>query len=470
MEATIEKVSEYFSNNRNAQFALVAATASALTLSTVFTIQKIRRNERVKEIKKTVSPPEFDIKDFKQFGKKTSTKESIVVNKETRISLSPSENALFAEQLSRNSSFFGQENLEKIKSSFVIVVGAGGVGSWAALMLIRSGVQRIRLVDFDQVTLSSLNRHAVALRSDVGLSKVETMKNRFLDIVPHLKVDARVELISKDNQKELLSGNPDYVLDCIDNIDTKLDLLKYCYDNKIKVISAMGAGMKSDPSRVQISDIGNTFEDPLSRAVRRKMKKMGIENGIEVVYSTEKPGKVQLLSLSESQEEKADEFSVLPDFRVRIVPVLGTMPAIFGMVMATRVLTELGDFPTEPLAIKGRNALYVRLHRDLMHREGTKDKIQAINLTTEEIGYIFEEMWMGKSAISGSVDKLCMVRYYCDKPLGNLNCVCMTKKEAEVHCNLKVNPDTYYDPKIVSFIKSRIEIERLYSSQPDRFP
>ncbi|OMJ17765.1 tRNA threonylcarbamoyladenosine dehydratase, partial [Smittium culicis] len=279
-----------------------------------------------------------------------------VVTKDTKVVTSPNEKLLFAEQLSRNCSFFGADNLECIKSSFVVVVGAGGVGSWAALMLIRSGVQRIRLIDFDQVTLSSLNRHAVAIRSDVGMSKVEAMRKRFLEIVPHIKIDTRVELFSKDNQEELLSG---------------------------------------------------------------------------------------------------------------------TMPAIFGMVMATRVLTELGNFPTEPLAIKGRHALYVRLHRDLMHREGAKTKIiSAISLTVEEIGYIFEEMWMGKSAISNAVDKLSLVRYYADKPLSSLNCVCMTKKEADKHCKLDegVDPDTYYDKAVVDYIHSRFEIERLYASLPDKFP
>ncbi|OMJ10816.1 tRNA threonylcarbamoyladenosine dehydratase [Smittium culicis] len=208
MSSSLEKVTEYFSGNRNAQFALVAATASALTLSTVFTYQKVKRIERVKKIKESIEPPEFDINNFSQFDKASSGRETNlnVVTKDTKVVTSPNEKLLFAEQLSRNCSFFGADNLECIKSSFVVVVGAGGVGSWAALMLIRSGVQRIRLIDFDQVTLSSLNRHAVAIRSDVGMSKVEAMRKRFLEIVPHIKIDTRVELFSKDNQEELLSG------------------------------------------------------------------------------------------------------------------------------------------------------------------------------------------------------------------------------------------------------------------------
>ncbi|OMJ14619.1 tRNA threonylcarbamoyladenosine dehydratase 1 [Smittium culicis] len=108
-----------------------------------------------------------------------------------------------------------------------------------------------------------------------------------------------------------------------------------------------------------------------------------------------------------------------------------------------------------------------------MHREGAKTKvISAISLTVEEVGYIFEEMWMGKSAVSSAVDKLSLVRYYADKPLSSLNCVCMTKKEADKHCKIGegVDPDTIYDKDVVDYIQSRFEIERLYASLPDRFP
>jgi tRNA A37 threonylcarbamoyladenosine dehydratase len=138
-------------------------------------------------------------------------------------------------------------------------VGAGGVGSWAALMLARSGIGRIRVIDFDQVTLSSLNRHAVATRADVGTSKVVALQAHLRRIVPLTEVDARVAMFSSADADELLQGNPDYVLDCIDNIDTKVDLLTYCHQHQLPVISSMGAGAKADPSRIQLSDISDTF-------------------------------------------------------------------------------------------------------------------------------------------------------------------------------------------------------------------
>lgn len=113
---------------------------------------------------------------------------------------------LIKEQLSRNNAFFGPERLSKIRNSFVIVVGLGGVGSHAAMMLVRSGVQRIRLIDFDQVTLSSLNRHASATHDDVGLAKVAAMKKAFKKIAPWCQVDARIELFSKLKADDLLQG------------------------------------------------------------------------------------------------------------------------------------------------------------------------------------------------------------------------------------------------------------------------
>lgn len=168
------------------------------------------------------------------------------------------EDDLLKEQLSRNISFLGEKQ-ELVQNGFIIVIGLGGVGSHAAHMLARSGIGRIRLVDFDQVTLSSLNRHAVATRDDVGISKVECMKKHLLDILPSAQIMAVSEMFSKNSAERLLEGDPDFVLDCIDNIHTKIDLLEYCHKANIRVISSMGSGAKSDPTRIQIADISETF-------------------------------------------------------------------------------------------------------------------------------------------------------------------------------------------------------------------
>ncbi|KAJ1018655.1 hypothetical protein NDA13_006345 [Ustilago tritici] len=184
--------------------------------------------------------------------------------------------SLIREQLSRNYSFLGEDGMKAIRNSFVIVVGAGGVGSWAALMLLRSGVSKLRLIDFDQVSLSSLNRHACATLQDVGRPKVVCCAEMFAQIAPWAKLEAWVELFRADEAERLLGGNPTYVVDAIDNIDTKVDLLRFCAERKIKVISSMGAGAKSDPSRIQISDISVTSEDPLARSVRRRLRALGL--------------------------------------------------------------------------------------------------------------------------------------------------------------------------------------------------
>lgn len=292
----------------------------------------------------------------------------------------PIDESLVREQLARHYSFFGDEAMQKIRGAFVIVVGLGGVGSHAAHMLARAGCGRLRIIDFDQVTLSSLNRHAVATQADVGTPKAVCLKNHLARICPFVKVEIAVELFNLEAAPRLLGGSPDFVLDCIDNIDTKLDLITYCHENKIPVIASMGSGAKHDPSRIQIADISQTQEDPLARTVRRKLKlTRNIEHGIPVVYSTEKPGPVKLLPLSDEMYEqlqapgaRPDDYAVLPEFRSRILPVLGTLPAMFGCAMASYVALRLADWPEEefePLPSKKRVRMYDRLYRDLRTRD-----------------------------------------------------------------------------------------------------
>ncbi|PIA18986.1 hypothetical protein COEREDRAFT_79504 [Coemansia reversa NRRL 1564] len=465
MTAYMERLSRVFSDNRM-QLVATALVASAATASVMWGARRSRRRRRARDLKReTLDSLLFD-SDYDTLSDSGSGNNE-AVDKHTPVALTPNEESLFQEQLARHYAFFGQEGMARLRDSFVVVVGAGGVGSWAAMMLLRSGVQRIRIIDFDQVTLSSLNRHVAATRGTVGISKVEALKRSFLEIVPHAKIEACVALFSAAAASNLLSGEPDYVLDCIDNMDTKLELLNYCRNNDLQVISAMGAGMKSDPSRVQIADIGDTFEDPMSRAVRRRLKALGIQSGIKVVYSSEKPGKVQLLSLSESQKEDPGDFSVLPDFRVRIVPVLGTMPAMFGIAMGTHVLTELAGFPTEPLAVKGRHALYTRLQRDLGNREyavSAEHGGPQLHMSTDDCGYMLEEIWRGKSAISGATDRLALTRWRRSQPMSTSNCVCMTKAEADKHDKLDCAPEEYYSPDTVKFIERRLEEEKHLST------
>ena len=354
-----------------------------------------------------------------------------------------------------------------------MVVGCGGVGSHAAAALARSGVSKIRLIDFDQVTLSSLNRHALAVLADVGTPKVHCIRRRLEQIAPWVMFDCRNELFSKDVAEALLGPwtlthdgdgrRPDYVLDCIDNITSKVDLLHYCATNSLPVISSMGAGCKSDPTRVVVGDISQSTDDPLSRSTRRRLKALGISSGITSVFSTEKPGsgKASLLPLPDEEYAKGQvgELGVLPDFRVRILPVLGTIPAIFGYTVANHVICSVSGYPIEyNTSGKGREKLYDAVLASLQNyvermvrQVAGQDPIGLrLPISKDDIAFLVEEVWKGKSAITGLPNRLVLIPWKVpaqgasmdftyDKegqrtwPLDLKELVCMTKDEATHH-------------------------------------
>lgn len=372
---------------------------------------------------------------------------------------------LILEQLARNRVFLKDDGLQKLRSAFVVVVGCGGVGSHCTAALARSGVSHIRLIDFDQVTLSSLNRHAVATLADVGTPKVGCLKNRLQQIAPWVNFDLRNELFHAKSADSLLvdwdGRKPDYIVDAIDNIDSKVELLEYCYKNKLPVISSMGAGCKSDPTRVFVGDISASTDDPLSRSTRRRLRLLGITSGINVVYSTEKPGpgKAQLLPLPEEEFKKGSvgDLGVLPDFRVRILPVLGTMPAVFGYVVANHLILQITGYPCEYVPAKGRDKMYDGI---LAQLQGFEEKLARattehedaqglkVPLTSADVGYIVEEVYKGKSALSGVSTRLSLTRWRKPEEGSTLDSsvegqkvskvrardlVCMTREEATKH-------------------------------------
>jgi hypothetical protein len=251
----------------------------------------------------------------------------------------------------------------------------------------------------------------------------------------------------------------------------QVDLLSYAHSRSYRIISSMGAGAKSDPSHIQSADISETIADPLSRAVRRRLRAHSthpILSGIPVVYSTEVPpgwdksngtsknGRLGLLPLPEEefQKGKVDELAPFADFRVRILPVLGMIPAIFGLHVSTYVVCELGGRKVEqPLAVKGRPKLWEKLGKDLTAREGrwrgiekqeyvnlsiylsylfdTKLSYRRIPLTDEEVGYIFEELHRSKSCFPPypSLSRPTLIRWNFDEPLSVVNCVVMSPQE-----------------------------------------
>ena len=402
--------------------------------------------------------------------------------------------------MTRTSSFLTSTGLSKLRSAFVVIIGLGGVGSHCTSALVRSGVSRIRLIDFDQVTLSSLNRHSVATLADVGTPKVQCMQRRFQAVVPWVHWECFNEIWRIDQAARLLGpfggGDgqaPDYVVDAIDNIDSKVALLQYCHENKIKVISSMGAGCKSDPTRVLVGDISASLEDPLSRATRTRLRLSGIRDGIPVVYSIEKPGpgKASLLPLPEEEVSRGDvgELSVLPDFRARILPVLGTMPAVFGLVVANYLIMEFTGYPHEIGGGKARDKLYDTAFAGLKASEerlarADGEETQGLKppLSKDDVGFLIDEVFWGKSVLSGLATRLTLVRWrapegkhradttYNGQRVMNFNMsdlVCVTKEEALSHeQNVLIprrRPEDVYGDAVVGLVRHRLQQEAVYS-------
>ncbi|TYI01305.1 hypothetical protein ES332_A11G191800v1 [Gossypium tomentosum] len=333
---------------------------------------------------------------------------------------------IVSEQLTRNIQFFGLDSQQKVTSSYVVVIGLGGVGSHAASMLLRSGVGKLLLVDFDQVSLSSLNRHAVATRADVGIPKAECLKQHFSSIFPECQVDAKVLLYDVSSEEEILSGNPDFVLDCIDNIDTKVALLAACVRKGLKVLSATGAGARADPTRIRVADLRESTNDPLSRSVRHRLRKdHGIEGGIPVVFSLEKP-KAKLLPFKgpSGEEDNPSDYQV----------------------MASYVVTQLAglDVQTEPVVNLDVDHYQTLFQRLIEHEESVYGADMQVQVDVEEVQYIVKELWRGRSArepspkdvgrgMWRSVNELMLVRWDQAKAASVSNLVLLKFKEADEH-------------------------------------
>lgn len=384
-----------------------------------------------------------------------------------------------AEQLTRNIQFFGVESQQKVSGSYVVVIGLGGVGSHAAAMLLRSGVGRLLLVDFDQVSVSSLNRHAVATRADVGTPKALCLKKHFSSIFPECHIDAKVLLYDASSEEEILSGHPDFVLDCIDNIDTKVALLAACVRRGLKVLCATGAGARADPTRIRLADLRESTNDPLSRAVRHRLRKdYGIEGGIPVVFSLEKP-KAKLLPFMgpTGEDENPSDYQMVPGFRVRIIPVLGSIPAIFGMVMASYVVTQLAELQVQTEPIVNMDVDHYRLlHQRLTeHEESLYGTAKEVQVDVEEVMYVAKELWHGRSAwehsakdvgrgMWRSVNELMLVRWDREKPATVSNLVLLKFKEADEHESRTLDDIKEKEPAFferVTSVLKRAELEFL---------
>ena len=192
------------------------------------------------------------------------------------------------ERFLRTSLIFGDDNINKLSSCNVAVFGIGGVGGYVSEALARSGVGKLTLIDGDVVSVSNINRQIIALTSTVGQYKADVMKERILDINPDAEVSVINAFLTPENIDSFKLDEYDYVVDAIDDVKAKLALIKFCYDNNVQIISAMGAGNKLDATGFEVSDIFKTSVCPLARIMRRELKKLGVDK-LKVVYSKEEP-------------------------------------------------------------------------------------------------------------------------------------------------------------------------------------
>ena len=181
-----------------------------------------------------------------------------------------------------------KEKIEKIKNSRIIIFGLGGVGSFATEALARSGVGHLILVDGDNFSLTNINRQLGAVQSSIGKAKVQVVREHIKEINPECEIKIFNEFYQAGDFAKFIENEIDFVLDAIDDVPAKIDLLKNCYENKIPIISAMGTGNKLDPQKLEIADISKTDGCPLARKVRQKLRELEIFKGIDVVYSKEK--------------------------------------------------------------------------------------------------------------------------------------------------------------------------------------
>lgn len=232
---------------------------------------------------------------------------------------------------SRTELLIGEEGLEKLSKSHVLQVGLGGVGAYSAEQLCRAGVGEMTIVDADTVSVSNINRQLPALHSTVGKSKVQVMADRLLDINPDLKLHCIEEFIRDERTAEILNAAPfDCVLDAIDSLSPKVYLIFQALQRQIPVVSVMGAGGKMDPTKIQIADISKSYNCHLAKTVRKRLYRMGVRHGFDVVFSSEHvPEEAVIIEKDESIN------------KLSTVGTISYMPATFGCFAAAAVLRKL---------------------------------------------------------------------------------------------------------------------------------
>lgn len=233
----------------------------------------------------------------------------------------------------RTRQLLGQERLQEYSQCHVLVVGLGGVGGITAEMLVRAGIGRLTIVDADIVQPSNINRQIIATTSQIGRPKALALAERLRDINPDVVLDVRQEFLQDDNMQMLLQGQVyDFVVDAIDSLSPKVHLIRLCREQGFPLISSMGAGAKHRVDLVQISDLSRSYNCHLARALRKRLRKLGISKGIPVVFSSELPDDDAIVEVRGERCKRSTAGTI------------SYMPAIFGIYMSSYVLEHIRRF------------------------------------------------------------------------------------------------------------------------------
>ena len=230
----------------------------------------------------------------------------------------------------RTELLLGEDKMARLQSAHVLVVGLGGVGAYAAEMICRAGVGRMTIVDADTVQITNLNRQLPAMHSTLGMFKADVLEARFKDINPDLELKVLPVFLKDENIPDLLDADEyDFIVDAIDTLSPKCYLIYHALQRRIKIVSSMGAGAKSDITQVRFADLWDTYHCGLSKAVRKRLQKMGVKRKVPVVFSTEQADPKAVLLTDDEMNEKSNCGTV------------SYMPAVFGCYLAEYVIKRL---------------------------------------------------------------------------------------------------------------------------------
>lgn len=228
--------------------------------------------------------------------------------------------------LQREELLIGKENIEKLKNSKVIIFGLGGVGGSAIEAIVRAGINNITLVDCDKISETNINRQIFATTKTIGKLKVEAAKERLIEINPNLNIEVYNLFFNKENSNGFDFSKYDYIIDAIDTVSSKIELIVCAKNSNTKIISSMGTGNKLNPSDFLVADISKTSVCPLARVMRQELKKRGIKN-LKVVYSKETPKKPKQVLMNEQNKQIPSSVSFVPP--------------IAGLIMAGEVIKDI---------------------------------------------------------------------------------------------------------------------------------